>query len=183
MKISEEEATMKDWPKTSAAFYEFRNQIKKKYPILCIRSVISTDDTLKQIKEFSDKWIKTADQVTFNSLQHFDQISDAAEYAQCHDIFFHAHINYTGEIRKCGYQYFFGENDVLGSLHEQRLSNVWNSYKLRRLRWLHYKKQFPQVCKKCHGFTNKGLEYNNARKYNVSKNKVVSFFNKLVNIT
>ncbi|QHT65471.1 radical SAM protein [Rhodocytophaga rosea] len=164
-------------------FYEFRNRANKKYPMLCVRNVILPSYTPQQIENFNLQWGKSTDQVTHNTFHDIIQKSSTQGYNRCTDIFFYAHFNFDGSIRQCAYGFLYGSHEKIGNIKNDSIRNMWNSQTMRNLRWRHYKKDFPEVCKKCHETSKKHVGHQNSRIYNTSKNGVVKLLNRVINIT
>lgn len=169
--------------KNVTEFYEFRNQAKRNYPMICVRNVILPNNTPQQIENFNAEWRKSSDQVTHNTLHDKIQSASNTGYNQCTDIFFYAHFNYDGSIRQCAYDFLYGKNEMIGNIRNNSIQAIWNSDSIKNLRWRHYKKDFPEACKKCHETAKKHIGHQNTKLFNTSKNGVIRLLNKVINVT
>lgn len=169
--------------KNITQFYEYRNRVKKKYPMVCVRNVILPNYTPQQIKNFNSQWRKASDQVTHNTFHDKIQSFSTTGYSQCTDIFFYAHFNFDGSIRQCAYGFLYGNNEKIGNIKNDSIRNIWNSDSIKNLRWRHYKKDFPEVCQKCHETSKKHLGRQYSRMFNTSKNGLIRVLNRVINIT
>ena len=164
-------------------FYEYRNRVGLKYPMVCIRNVILPNYTERDIEAFNTKWIRFSDQVTFNTLHTTIQSASERGYNRCTDIFFYAHLNYDGRVRLCAYNFLYGKNEMIGNVKHSSLSEIWQSRSIRDLRRRHYQRDLPEACRKCHETTREHVGKANSRKFNNSKNHIVKALNRVVNIT
>lgn len=169
--------------KSLTQFYEFRNKVKRKYPMICVRNVILPNYTPRQIENFNLDWISASDQVTHNTFHDKIQSSSPTGFNRCKDIFFYAHLNFDGSIRQCAYDFLYGKNEMIGNIKNNSVANIWNSDSMKIMRWRHYKKDFPTACKKCHETSKKHLGIQNARIFNTSKSSLIKAVNKLLNLT
>ncbi len=166
-------------------FYSTRNKTNKKYPLVCLRNVIFPDNTTQQLKNFKESWQDSVDMILFNTLTTCQKPVDKQYLSRCrcNELFFEAHIRYDGSVLLCQNQFLYGTNEVIGNMKISSLRQIWKSNRLKEMRMLHYKRDFPQPCKMCFS-NNKNLEnYTNSRLYNSSKNKIINVLNKFINLT
>ncbi len=166
-------------------FYTVRNKTNKKYPLVCLRNVIFPENTSEQLREFKEHWQNFVDEISFNTLSTYEQSFNHSylSHDRCNELFFDAHIRYDGSVLLCQHQFLYGHNEIIGNMKTQNLRQIWKSNRLIDMRLLHLKRDFPRACKMCFCNTKRPENYVNARKYNVSKNKIVNAANKVINIT
>ena len=169
--------------KNITGFYQFRNRVKKSYPMICVRNVILPNYTPAQLENFNFQWRNASDQVTHNTFHDKIQKSSPTGYSRCTDIFFYAHFNFDGSIRQCAYDFLYGNNEMIGNIKKDSIKNIWNSESIKNLRWRHYKKDFPEACQKCHETSKKHIGHENSRLFNSSKNGLIKVLNRVINLT
>jgi MoaA/NifB/PqqE/SkfB family radical SAM enzyme len=166
-------------------FYAYRNENNRTYPLISLRNVIFPDNTPQQIENFKETWKNSVDLITFNTLSTFQEPInyENLHYHRCNQIFFDAHIRYDGSVILCQHQCLYDRDEVIGDMKINSIREIWKSGRLKERRMLHYKRDFPQVCKMCFSDKKKDAVFTNARKYNMSNNFIINWANKFLNVT
>jgi radical SAM protein with 4Fe4S-binding SPASM domain len=166
-------------------FYLYRNSRKCMYPLICVRNVIFPENTHQQIIDYKSRWLNSADVITFNTLQTYENSGSQgiSECERCREFFFEAHIRYDGSVLLCQHQFVYGENEIIGNLKDSSLKEIWRSERLIEMRRLHRTKDFPLTCRLCRENIKRLSAYSNSRKYNDSGNKFLNLLNRIVNVT
>jgi radical SAM protein with 4Fe4S-binding SPASM domain len=151
--------------------------------MISVRNVILPNYTPQQIENFNFQWEKASDQVTHNTFHDTIQSASTTGYNRCTDIFFYAHFNFDGSIRQCAYGFLYGNHEKIGNIKNDSIANIWNSDSIKKLRWRHYKKDFPKDCQICHETSKKHRGHENSRLFNSSKNGLIRMLNRVINVT
>lgn len=167
------------------AFYAFRNRHKRKYPLILIRNVIMPEHTPQQIRQFTTTWKNTVDLINYNTLSTFQETIDYEwlKHCRCNELFYEAHIRFDGNVILCQHECLYGKDQVIGNLETESLRQIQRSKRRTERRRLHYKRDFPEVCKMCFSDKKNPEVSPNSRKYNMSRNKIVHLANKFIDVT
>ncbi len=166
-------------------FYIYRNRNKKKYPLILIRNVIFPENTPQQLKHFSETWKNSVDLINFNTLSTFQETINYSwlNHCHCNELFYEAHIRFDGNVILCQHECLYGSDQVIGNLETESLRQIQQSERRKERRRLHYKRDFPEVCKMCFSDKKNPEVSPNSRKYNMSRNKIVHLVNKYIDVT
>lgn len=166
-------------------FYAFRNKNKRRYPLINIRNVIFPEHTPQQIKQFKETWKNSVDLINFNTLSTFQKNINYSwlKHCRCNELFYEAHIRFDGNVILCQHECCYGKEQLIGNLETESLRQIHQSERRKERRRLHFKRNYPEVCKMCLSDKKNPEVRPNSRKYNFSRNKIIQLANKLVDVT
>ncbi len=165
-------------------FVSRRDELGQRAPLVCVKNVLFPQTGEHAVETFRKRWVEVADQVTFNALQAPPRPSQEATPTRCHlDIFFSAHINYDGSVRKCPYQFVYGTDESLGNLRDGTLREIWRSEDLKNLRRLHSERRLPQVCRDCHGSKASSAHGRKIKHFGACSNPAMQAINRVIDLT
>ncbi len=137
-------------------FYEKRNMLNLKLPIIRVTSVL-TKYTVDEQEGFRDFWLQRADMVEFQNFQaisgHTEDLkppqSEIDSNFSCNAPWQQVVIRANGDVLPCCS--FYGDKMVIGNIRESSLYDVWNGGYMRKIREELQKDNYDYFpsCSKC----------------------------------
>ncbi len=166
-------------------FYNYRNSLTIKYPVIKVRNVIFPHFHFHQIEDFKKEWLQISDYVNFNTFCPIDGSDNFTDQLRCKAIFFDAHVRWDGSVPLCDNLFLYSKDIWLGNLKQNSLRELWKHSLLSEAREFHLKRNLDTLhgCKFCFKAHKNKLIINNFKQLNASKNTVTNIINRFINIT
>ena len=151
-------ATFEETVNNVKLFYETREKLKSKLPVIRI-SMVRMKENDHEVKNFSSFWGKYADEISYTDYRNQDGLDKVDRYVKtkkenksyaCPALWQRMTINATGEVTACCRD--AGKRLTLGKLSEKNnLKSIWDGQVLKDSRALHEKKQAYKIdaCNGC----------------------------------
>ena len=118
----------------------------------------NTNETEKEkfIKKWDKRGVKISIQCLYTWANQLSELRDESFYLSpmvgttqtaCSDLWYKMPIHWNGKVSRCFFDWSF--NNTIGDANTQSIAEIWNSDKLRQLRYQHYNKIFDCLCGQC----------------------------------
>lgn len=133
----------------------FRNQLDSAVPQIRL-SFCKTNINACEEKAFIEKWENIVDKIDvqnyISTVGEFQELSSGkrAEESFCADPFRRIGILANGDVQCCCHS-FRNEDIIIGNIHEETISDIWNGEKLKAIRdaFVNNMDKIPGYCKEC----------------------------------
>lgn len=132
------------------------------YPeIEIVASFVETEINTSEKNNFINFWNNYTDSVNIRPVHQagalvknlrFNKRKSEEERLPCSMLWYRAEIDYSGGLKYC--ELDWENSDIIGSLKESTIKEIWNSKNYKRLRILHTEKRFSEIplCKICKSY-------------------------------
>jgi len=134
-----------------AELWRTRQAARKSEPHIKIRHVVFPKDSPEQIESYKQYWYNYADIVGLNKLTPTGKLNFEPPYRRCRFIKWEIKVNWNGETPLCPYQNNIREEEIVGDVSRQSISEIWMSPRMETARQAHAQGHLKtmEYCKHC----------------------------------
>jgi len=128
----------------------YKKKRKSQLPTIRVSFVVQEENKHER-KAFVKKWKNKVDVVDFQTLIDFSHVNNIVSVKKinsfCPYPFHTLSVWANGDISPCCN--FYGMGLVIGNIYKDKLEDIWNGKKIKKIREQIIKKKFNPVCKNC----------------------------------